>query len=516
MNPSQDEYLAGLPHWLHDLPSRHARAAPDSVAIVEGARAYTYRELSALIATAESKLAAHGVRPGDRVLMLVENTIGAAAILFALSRLGAWAMIVNARLTPREIDQIHSHSDPRRVIYFTGVSDEAKAHATRHGATAETWPGLGPVAIGSLRDTATEPVASDPAARAAVVLYTSGTTGTPKGVILSHRSLIFVASGGGMKARVGPDDRIYCVLPMSHIFGLASTFLRCIFAGATGILAPRFSAADLAGRLGAGEITVLNGVPAMYARLLDYAASHGLSLQSSALQLLTVGGLPVDPDLKVRIEAAFDQTAVIGYGLTETAATVSRSLPPVAGPNLNAGRPLDALEVGVMDATGQAVAAGEVGELWVRGPNVMLGYFRDPAATEEVLSGDGWLRTGDLARCDSEGNLHIVDRSKDIIIRSGFNVSPVEIETVLNAHPDVLLSAVVSAPAGDGEEDIFAFVQLASGAESDEAALLTHATAELAAYKRPSRIVIVDALPASSTGKVIKADLKQRASDLIG
>jgi acyl-CoA synthetase (AMP-forming)/AMP-acid ligase II len=509
-----DDFLAALPPRLDAIVRNHAAATPEAIAIYEGGATYTYQALDELIDAAAARLGGMGIRGGDRVMIVAENTLALVVLMFALSRLDAWAVLINARLTAREIDAIRDHCEARRVFYLVGVSEQARAHAQRHHAVEEDWPEIGAIAVGALQETDPEPVEVDPARQVAIVLYTSGTTGTPKGVMLSHRNLIYVASGAGMKARIGSADKVYCVMPMTHVFGLVSIFLRGMFIGGGCRLVARFSAPEIAAAIAAGEITVLSGVPAMFAKLLDHAEAAGLSLRSPALNLVTTGGSPVDPDIKVRIEAAVGMTAITGYGMSEAAATISRSRPGEDGPALTAGQPLDGLEIGIVAGDGRALPLGEVGDVWVRGPSVMLGYFRDAAATAAALTEDGWLRTGDLGRIDADGNLHIVDRSKDIIIRSGFNVSPVEVEGVLNAHPGVLLSAVVPRPVAGGEEDIVAFVQPAAGAAPTEADLLAYAADELAAYKRPSRIVVVDTLPASSTGKILKAGLKDRAAAL--
>jgi long-chain acyl-CoA synthetase len=510
MTPAAAEIVAKLPQRLHDLPARWARELPDAEALSEGEAVWTWRRLDAEIEAAAAGLRALGVRPGDRVMIVHENGLAAAALLFAASRCDAWSAMINARLTAGEIDSIREHCAPVRVVYTAGNSPDAAAHAARHGAAPFSWDGAGAVLASPALPAEPEPVTGDPAQDVAVLLYTTGTTGRSKGVMLSHRNLIYVAAGPGSPAPLTPQDYSYGALPLAHSYGLASTFLRAVFHGARIRLEPRFSAARMLAALREG-ITIMNGVPAMYARLLEHLDVAGGAIEAPKLRALTMGGAAVDPDLAARVERVFGMGVINGYGLTEAGPTVSRSAAGDAG---STGKPLLGLEVKTVDANGAALAVDQVGELWVRGPNIMRGYYRDPEATAAVLTADGWLKTGDLARIGPDGRIYIVDRAKEIIIRSGFNVSPVEAEEALNAHPEVVQAAVVGVAAG-GNEEVVAFVERLPGSALTPMALAAWAAERLAPYKRPARIEIVEALPAAPTGKILKSALKRRAAALL-
>ena len=510
MSQSIEEILAGLPARLHDMPARWAAERPDDEALIEGDRRWSWARFSLEIEAAAAALEALGVGPGHRVMIVHENGLAAATLLFAASHRDAWAVPVNARQSISEIDAIRDNCRPARVLYTVEVSPEAKAHAARHGAEIFTWAGAGAVEVGKGLECEAEPVTGDPALDVALLLYTTGTTGRSKGVMLSHRSAVYVAAGPGSPAPLTGEDFSYAVLPLSHSFGLASTFLRAVFHGARILLEPRFSPQRLLAALKSG-ITICNGVPAMYARLLEHLDKTGGRIDAPGLRALTAGGAPVDPGLTARIEQAFGMGLINGYGLTEAGPTVSRSAPGDAG---SSGYPLIGIEIRTVDSDGGDVAPGETGELWVRGPNIMRGYYRDAEATSAALTGDGWLRTGDLGRLDGDGRVFVVDRAKEIIIRSGFNVSPVEVEEVLNAHPQIVHSAVLGV-ARDGDEAIVAFAEPIEGSGITEAELLAFAGERLAPYKRPARIGLMKTLPAAPTGKVLKGALRQRAAALL-
>jgi acyl-CoA synthetase (AMP-forming)/AMP-acid ligase II len=248
----------------------------------------------------------------------------------------------------------------------------------------------------------------------------------------------------------------------------------------------------------------------MYARLLDYAQRAGRPLAAPRARFLYAGGAPLDPQLKTDVERAFGQPLHNGYGLTETSPSVASTRIDAPRADLSIGAPVPGIEVRIVDGAGRALPPGEVGELHVRGPNIMLGYYRAPELTAAVVSPDGWFNTGDLARADADGNLFIAGRTKELIIRSGFNVYPVEVEGVLTQHPDVRQCAVVGR-AVPGNEEVVAFVELREGSAATAAALAAFAAERLAPYKQPAEIIVLPALPASSTGKVLKSVLRERA-----
>jgi acyl-CoA synthetase (AMP-forming)/AMP-acid ligase II len=298
---------------------------------------------------------------------------------------------------------------------------------------------------------------------------------------------------------LAPGDLAYGVLPVSHVYGLTSVLLGTLYAGACLQLAPRFTPQAMLEAIRSGGLTIVQGVPAMYARLLELCAAEGVAPPlASRLRFAYAGGSPLDPTLKRAVEQLLGVPLHNGYGLTEAAPTVSQTRLDAPRADTSVGHAIP----------GVGVRLGKDGQLYVRGPNVMQGYYRDPVGTRAVLGEDGWLDTGDLARQDPDGALFIDGRSKELIIRSGFKVYPLEVETVLNAHPAVTQSAVVGRSLPDGNEEVVAFVQPAAGQQVSADALRDWAGARLAPYKRPARIVFMDSLPAAASGKVLKHKLK--------
>jgi acyl-CoA synthetase (AMP-forming)/AMP-acid ligase II len=328
--------------------------------------------------------------------------------------------------------------------------------------------------------------------------------------MLSHRSLLFVAAVSSRLRGLVPADRAWGVLPISHVYGLTSVMLGTLSAGACLHLAPRFTPEGMLAAIRDDGLSIVQGVPAMYARLLELVGAD--ARLPSRLRFAYAGGSPLDPALKASVERLLGVPLHNGYGLSEAAPTVSQTRLDAPRADTSVGQPIPGVEARVVDKDGRAVAEGDAGELWVRGPNLMRGYYRDPAATNAALRPGGWLNTGDMARRDADGALFIVGRTKELIIRSGFNVFPLEVETVLNAHPGVTQSAVVGRTVADGNEEVIAFVHPDPRRPPDEAELRAWAAERLAPYKRPARIVMMDALPAAANGKVLKHVLKQRAA----
>jgi long-chain acyl-CoA synthetase len=503
-----EELAASLPRRLHAVMDHYAAETPDHVALIDDEMAWSYRELDKHVGEIAHQLSSFGIRAGDRMMIVSENCIPLAALLLAASRLDAWAIVANPRLAPREIDQIRAHSGARRVFFTSAVSKEAAAHAERLGAESRTIGPLKAIGVTGLNlATVAEPVEEDPALQIAVLMYTSGTTGTPKGVMLSHENLLISSATTAHFRRLDARDKVYVVLPISHIVGI-SLLVMTLMVGGTLRLVSKYDPAALAKAIAEEGVTVLNGVPATYQRLLEYKNLSGAKqLDRGALRLIAVAGAPLDLTLKARVEAEFGLPLSNGYGITECS-------PGISGVRLDAPRAdnavgvlLPGVEARIRSADATPLGDGEVGELHVRGPNVMRGYYRAPELTAQAIDGEGWFNTGDLARFEGDC-LYIVGRTKEMIIRSGFNVYPAEVEAVLNSHQDVVQSAVVGRPA-DGNEEVVAFVQMVQGSKTGAQDLLDFLKGQLAAYKRPSEIILLDAMPASSTGKILKHKLAQ-------
>jgi long-chain acyl-CoA synthetase len=503
-----DEIAVGLPRRIHDVTADHAADAPDRIALVEGGVGWSYRDLDRRVSETAAVLSSLGVRAGDRMIIVSENCISLAALLLAASRIDAWAIVANPRLSARELDQIRDHSGARRMFFASDVSKEAAAHASRLGAENRQLGPLPNIGVGPLNENATvEPVEADPAKQVAVLIYTSGTTGTPKGVMLSHDNLLISARTTAHFRKMNRDDKIYLVLPISHIVGI-SLLIMTLMVGGTVRMVSKFDPAATAKALAEEGITILNGVPATYQRLLEYKSVSGLHrLDPGSLRLIAVAGAPLDLNLKSRVEQEFGLPLLNGYGITECSPGISGVRFDAPRADQAVGTLLPGIEGRIRTLDGRPASKGEVGELHVRGRNVMRGYYRAPELTAKVIDSEGWFNTGDLARFDGDC-LYIVGRTKEMIIRSGFNVYPAEVEAVLSSHKDVVQCAVVGR-AADGNEDIVAFVQLLPGAQVTPADLMSFVRIQLTSYKRPSEIIVLDALPATSTGKILKHKLAE-------
>jgi acyl-CoA synthetase (AMP-forming)/AMP-acid ligase II len=502
------DILAGLPRRIHQVMDQFAENTPDQPALVEDAATWSYRELQDALGKIAVSLQALGIRPGDRMMIVSENCIALAALLLAASRINAWAIVVNPRLSPRELDQIRDHSGARRVFFTTGISKEAASHAERYEATVGHVGPLSEIGIGALNEVTTpEPVEASGARQVAVLIYTSGTTGAPKGVMLTHDNLLFSAKTTAHFRKMDAGDQVYVVLPISHIVGI-SLLVMTLMVGATVRLASRYDPAALAKAIAEEGVTILNGVPATYQRLLEYKAMAGRKqLDRGSLRLIAVAGAPLDLALKSRVEQEFGLPLSNGYGITECSPGISGVRFDAPRADQAVGTLLPGVEARVRTIDGIPVARGEVGELHVRGRNVMRGYYRAPDLTAKAIDSEGWFNTGDLARFDGEC-LYIVGRTKEMIIRSGFNVYPAEIEAVLNSHKDVVQSAVVGRTV-EGNEEVVAFVQLMQGTATSSEDLMAYVAPQLTSYKRPSEIVVLPALPATSSGKILKHKLAE-------
>jgi len=494
-----------LDRWLAEAPQQPFIHLPDG-------RSLSFADLGALTDAAEAELRKLGVRPGDRVLVVAENCPEHAALILACSRVGAWSCGVNARMAPGEVDAFAEKADAR-LLYFTASSSRASAaHASRHAAVESVLAGMQHGAV-RMDATVEPPPLQD---EVAALIFTSGTTGAPKGVMVTHEALIHFARVSAASRALGPQDRCYAFVPMTHIFGLATVLLTSLYAGAQLVLRPQFDPADLLDALAHHGITQLQGPPALFSRLLAHLQEQRIvHPDAPLLRYVYTGAGPLDLTLKNRVEAAFGQALHHGYGLSEYAGSVHLTRLSEQRPDTSVGYVVEDAEVQVTDpASGQPLPLGQRGELWMRGRGLMRGYFRDPQATAAVMRDGGWYASGDLGELHADGALFVVGRLKEMIIRSGFNVYPAEVELALNQLPGVQRSAVVGRPEKDGNEEVIAFVELAPGAAFDEAAARARLREQLAPYKQPSHIVTVAELPTSHNGKVLKRQLQVQATQL--
>lgn len=496
------DLLSRLPAKLHEAPLARADEMPERIAVSDPARRLTHGQFAQAIEAAARHWRAAGVGPGDRVAIVNENAVTAAALIFGASLAGAVVSPINARVAAREVAVMTGHLRPRAVAY-TLDSGAAAAHAAEAGARAVDDDAVGRFALAP--GEGGEPEAGG---APALVMFTSGTTGRPKGVMLGHRAILYQGGSQAVARRVTPEDSLYIVAPLSHAIGLGSNLVTAAVSGAEAVLAPRFEPDALARAIAEGRITFMVAVPQVYARLLDHAEAHGIPLGRGRLRFTGTGGAPVDLTLKARMQQTFGLPFGNAYGCTEMT-PITRVPDGVEAHGDAIGFPSPGCEVRIARPDGSEAAVDEVGELWARGPSRMDGYFRDPEATAAAITPEGWLRTGDLARRDAQGQLSIVGRSKELIIRSGFNVYPVEVEGVLAAFPGVALAAVVGR-AVPGNEEVVAYVQPAAGGRLDLDALRAYLRDNLAPYKIPAEIVTCD-LPIGPTGKILKSALRARA-----
>jgi acyl-CoA synthetase (AMP-forming)/AMP-acid ligase II len=482
--------------WLAREPQRPFLHLPD--------RDVDFATLGSLVGALEQELRDDGIRPGDRVLIVAENCPEHVALILACSRVGAWSCGVNARMAPGEVAAFADKADARRVYFTSVVSTAAARHAERFAATPSRVSGL---AHSPVREEA-RAESGELAERVAAIIFTSGTTGVPKGVMVTHDGLLHFGRVSAESRRLVPEDRSYAYLPMTHIFGLGTVLMASLRAGASLVMRSQFDPDDVLEALARHRVSQLQGPPTLFSRLLAHLDERRIAQpEAPALRYVYTGAGPLDMPLKGRVEARFGQPLHHGYGLSEYAGSVHVTAIGQHRDDTSAGTRVEGAELRIVGPDGQDLPAGERGEIWLRGRGLMAGYFRDEAATGAVMRPGGWYASGDLGCVDEGGALFVVGRLKEMIIRSGFNVYPGEVEAVLHGFAAIHAAAVVGRPEGDGNEEVVAFVTLKPGRELNRAALDVHLREHLAPYKRPARIKVVEAFPMTHSGKVLKREL---------
>jgi long-chain acyl-CoA synthetase len=489
---------------------------PEQPALVEGGSTWNYKQLATILTEAKNWLLDYGIRPGDRVILAADNSRAFVPLLLALAQLDAWPVPVGATASAHELNTIYRHCRPRCVLTIIR-STKRKTWAELSGTTTEKILGLGSLAVSPLNEQCQpETVEPDPSDRVGALLYTSGTTGLPKGVMLSHRALLFVAAASAKIRSLGPSDRLFGALPMFHAVGLSVVLLGGLMSGSSIHLVTQFNPIATLRTLEEDGITVVLGAPAMFSLLVEHAKLRGIkSLRLPLLRIIASCSAPLDPLLKSQVESLFGLVLHNGYGLTECSPTIAQTRIESPRRDTSVGPILPGMEFKLVMDDGSIAPEGTIGELLVRGPNLMRGYYRATKETEAVIDREGWFNTRDLARVDGE-NLLLIGRTRDLIIHFGHNVYPLEVESVLNSHPAVKKSAVMGRPCAEaqGGEEIIAAVELYAGSSVSVGELAEYASQRLSTYKRPSCILLVDKMPETSTGKVIKAELRKMAESV--
>jgi long-chain acyl-CoA synthetase len=494
---------------LAGIVTRGAAEHRDELAVRLDEIQLTYAQLDEMSAKAAEMLRDRGVGPGDRVGLMLPNVPAFVVLYYGILRAGAIVVPMNVMLKRREVAYYLDDSGSKLLLTSEDLQEEAEAGAAEAGVEAMALQRGGLPKWLEPYDAEPE-LAATSAQDTAVILYTSGTTGKPKGAELTHANLDRNAEVvSRTSTRVGPGDVVLGALPLFHSFGQTVAMNASLRAGGCLALLPRFdpgAALELMQSLGA---TVFLGVPTMYAAILNHPDRERFDL--SSLRTCISGGQSLPVELLRGFEEAFGCKILEGYGLSETSPVACQNRPDRERVPGSIGIPIEGTEMKIVDDSGAPVPDGEVGEILIRGPNVMKGYWRRPEATEEAIR-DGWLHTGDLGRRDAEGYFYIVDRKKDLIIRGGYNVFPREVEEVLYEHPDVVEAAVVSVPDERLGEEVGAAVVLRPGSEASPEDLQEHVKSQLAAYKYPRQIWMLDELPKGPTGKILKREIEPPAA----
>ena len=465
----------------------------------------TYAQLDAAAARVAGLLRERGLQPRDRVGVMLPNVPYFPVVYYGVLRAGGVVVPMNVLLKDREVTYYLQDSQARLLLAWHGFAEDAEKGAANAGAQALlVTPGDFEQLLAAA--TPVEEVVARGAEATAVILYTSGTTGRPKGAELTHANLATNARVfNETLVHATPEDVILGALPLFHSFGQTCGMNTAVRAGACLTLLPRFDPAKALEILQRDRVTIFEGVPTMYIALLNVPDRDQYDV--SALRICVSGGAALPVEVLRGFDAAFGASILEGYGLSETSPVASFNHPDRERKPGSIGTPLEGVEMRVVDLDDRDLPPGEPGEILIRGHNVMKGYWDRPEATEEALRG-GWFHSGDIARTDEDGYFYIVDRKKDLILRGGYNVYPREVEEVLYEHPAVAECAVIGVPHEEYGEEVAAAVVRKPGSEVTPGQLQEHLKARMAAYKYPRRIWFVEGLPKTATGKIMRREVR--------
>jgi long-chain acyl-CoA synthetase len=488
-----------------------ASAARDAAApaVRLGGRTLTYGELEEGSARVATLLRERGLEPGDRVGVMLPNVLEFPLAYYGVLRAGGVVVPMNVLLKKREIAFYLEDSGAKLILAWHGFVEEAREGAAAAGAELLAVEPEEFAASLAAVEPAAEMAAVDDE-DTAVILYTSGTTGKPKGAELSHVNLLRNCDvSARTNTTVGQGDVVLGALPLFHSFGQTVSMNASVLVGATLTLVPKFDPAEALETMARDGVTHFYGVPTMYGALLHHPGREEYDL--SSLRVCMTGGSSMPVEVLRGFEDAFGAIVLEGYGLSETSPVASCNHPDMERKPGSIGTPIEGVEMRIVDENDAEVAQGEVGEIVIRGHNIMKGYWDRPEATEEAMRG-GWFHSGDMGRVDEEGYFYVVDRKKDMIIRGGYNVYPREVEELLYEHPAIREAAVVGVPHPEWGEEIGAAVVLEPGEELAPEEISAWVRERIAAYKYPRVVWFMEELPKGPTGKIVKREIEVPAA----
>ena len=485
---------------------------PDSaIALISRGRETTYGALRSQIASMRGELGRMGVGKGDVVALLCGNSRYFVVSYLASVGIGAIVAPLNPTSPAPEIENELNVVKPTVVVIEPSAAaawsqiSSVTTSAVRIVVATEGHSIPGALTIDAFLAGEPGPLVDVEATHPAVYMFTSGTAGSPKAAVLTHNNLFTNIRQANVAEHIGPSDVTYGVLPLFHIFGLNVLLGTTLAGGGCVVLVQRFDPLSTIETIAERKVTIIPGAPSMWMALaqLDHPSADSFK----GVRIALSGAAKLPEQIAHSIAARFGLQIQEGYGLTEAAPVVTTSVGMEWTPG-SIGRPVPGIELRLVDENGEDVLVGDSGEIWIRGENIFAGYLHDPEATARVLSRDGWLRTGDIAVVDEDGHLYMVDRAKDLIIVSGFNVFPAEVEGVLASHPDIAEVSVIGTAHPHTGEAVRAYVVARNGVHLDEDAIVDFCRTKLARYKCPSKVMFVDSLPRNISGKVQRYALR--------
>ncbi len=499
---------------VHEILEYTAGRLPDKTALIEGEAKLTFAQIDSGVKAFSARLAELGVTKGDRIALLFPNCIEFCIAYFAIMRLGAIVVPLNNRLAAKEFQYIINDADPHTLIighpfwdtylsFRDGLDhpltliyagEERKEHAEYFADMIDPCSQvLSPPSISY----------DDPAC----IMYTSGTTGLPKGAVMTNLNIFTNVRNCGAHMGYREDDTTLIVVPLFHVTGLNTQLLAFFYVGGTTVIMRDYKTAEMINLLATHKVTTMIAVPTIYTLMLTNPDLESVDI--SSLHTLSYGGASMAPDTIRALHTRLGVNLINAYGLTETS-SLATTMPPcdAVRKGSSVGLPVSGIQLRIVGKNGDNVNTGQVGELWVKGPNVVRTYWKKPEATAKNL-GEGWLRTGDYARIDEEGYVYIVDRKKDMINRGGENVYSIEVESALQTNPKVLEAAVVPRSHTIFGEVVHAFVVPMPGLEPSEEEIILHCERQIADYKVPASVTFLEELPRNPGGKVLKRRLRE-------